>query len=378
MNFSFHKLPSLDRFTPLNPSNAELKDRETGNIGIRTHNKVSSVFLGLLSCMGNKKVVNIRDATGKMVHLNRESLNKWLIRHNENYYNLKTDEEYAEAIQSVCKDALAELQKKQTALMATTKKKVEKFKSEKLTHYTQFEVDGKQNETRALVDLTLTSTANYQPDARAVGYAGLGHSISQIQVDNKKIFGVAGMKIHISIDPTIPGNRVKALKALTPILTDPENGVVQYKIYSGSTKEDLEKWFNDVLQRPGGQQGKEITLYLVDEQQIQKAKAAGVSQGDIDAARKFIKSPEQIAELITQCLNALNAAGVEGLGYLQNTSDKYLDQSRSVGIRDDRMADGSLDTFAHVGEHAHGNYVNGVPQWDDPSDSVIEHLKKKI
>jgi len=150
---------------------------------------------------------------------------------------------------------------------------------------------------------------------------------------------------------------------------------VQYKVYSGSTKEDLEKWFNDAPQGPGGQQGKEITLYLVDEQQIQKAIDARVPQKDIEVARKFIKSPKQIAELITTCLTALNEAGIEGLGYLQNTSDKYLDESRSVGIRDDRKADGTLDDFAHVGEHAYGNYVNGVPQWDDPSDKVIEHLK---
>ena len=377
MSLSFNEIPCSGRLSPLNTSNAECEDKKTGKKGIRTHNEISNFFLNLLSPLGIKKVVNVTDvATGKVIHLNRESLNKWLDRHHTDFYNLNSDEAYSKAIQHVRNNAQALLKQKQSDLLVATKEEVEKFKNENLINYKQCEVDGKKNETAALVDLTLsTPIKGYQPDPRAIGYAGLGHSLSQIQSNNKKIFGGAGMKIHISIDPSIPGNRVKALKALQPILTDPQKGVVQYKIYCGSTKEDLEKWFNDVPERPGGQQGKEITLYLVDEQQIQKAIDAGVPEKDIEMARKFIKTPEQIADLIKTCLTALREADVEGLGYLQNVSDKYLDENRSVGIRDDRKADGSLDDYAHVGEHAHGNYINGVPQWDDPSDKIKQLLE---
>lgn len=113
----------------------------------------------------------------------------------------------------------------------------------------------------------------------------------------------------------------------------------------------------------------------MDEQQIQKAKASNVPKEDIESAKKFLKNPQQIAELITDCLKALEKAGVEGIGYLQNATDKYLNESRSVGIRDDRKADGTLDNIAHIGEHAFGNYKYGIPQWKDLSDEIIQHLR---
>lgn len=190
-----------------------------------------------------------------MIHLNRESLNKWLSRHHIDSQDLKTDEEYNLAIKTACMNAINAQKDRETAkktLLENVKTQVKAFKEQNLKDYQSSEIQG-QSETKALVDYAIKNPQKgYNPDPTAIGYVGIGHHLSKIQRNNQKIFGGAGLKIHISIDPTIPGNRLKALEALTPILTDPEKGVVQYKIYSGSKKEDIDKWYNDVRERPGG------------------------------------------------------------------------------------------------------------------------------
>lgn len=372
--------------------------------GIRTHNKLSNYILNAF--FGSKKVVSLNTESGE-IHLNRKSLDKWLESHNVDPNNFKNDQDYVQAIKDVCGTAvtsvteekpaeptkklelaaaeleLSQLTPEKAALLEGTRKKVDNFKEQKLQNYQQIQfptTDGTKTETEtaALIGVAMSEhREGYIPDSRAQGYAGVGHPVSQIQVGQQKIFGGAGIKIHISIDPTIPGNRLKAIKALEPILTDPKTGVVQYKVFAGSSKEDLEKWFGHSTERPGGQQGKEITLYLVDEQQIKKAKDARISEEKIEMARKFVKTPEQIAKLIQDCYSALNKAEVQGIGYLQNVSDKYLNEDKSVGMRDDRNVDGNIDNYAHVGEHAYGNYdESGKRKWGDPSDEVIELLKK--
>jgi len=381
MGLSFNQIPHSNRLSPLDVTTPETQDKNTGNFGIRTHNAVSNFILNFLSIFGVKKVVSVTNDKGEVTHLNRASLNKWLERHSCDPNQCTNDQEYVKAINLVRNVAISVVNQKNKALLTDTLSKVAQFKKERLNDsYVPYKTSEGKSETAALIDFAWPEgekarTDGYALDSSAPGYVGMGHTVTNIKVDSKKVFGGAGMKIHISIDPTIPGNRLKAFKALEPILTG-ENGVVQFKVYAGPKKEDLENWFNDAPpQRPGGQQGKEITLYLVDEPQIQKAIAAGKSEAEIAAARKFVKTPEQTAKLIEDCLAALEKADVKGIGYLQNVSDKYLNDEKSVGIRDDRKADGTLDDYAHVGEHAHGNYVNGVPQWNDPADDVINLLK---
>lgn len=61
------------------PLNKNTDKNEAGKFGVRCHSDITTFFLRLFCC--GDKLIDVKNSSGKVIHLNKGSLDNWIDKH---------------------------------------------------------------------------------------------------------------------------------------------------------------------------------------------------------------------------------------------------------------------------------------------------------